>query len=86
MPDTGAEPVVTGDMIRVAMVEELQREGMLFVRRADRPIVVVAYGDKVSALDNRCPHLGFPLHRGTIKGGIITCHWQHVRRRDSLRT
>ena len=31
------------------------------------------------ALDNRCPHLGFPLHRGSVEDGILTCHWHHAR-------
>ena len=31
------------------------------------------------ALDNRCPHMGFPLSRGTTKDGILTCDWHHAR-------
>jgi nitrite reductase/ring-hydroxylating ferredoxin subunit len=27
--------------------------------------------------DNRC--LGFPLHRGSVGDGILTCHWHHAR-------
>jgi nitrite reductase/ring-hydroxylating ferredoxin subunit len=30
-------------------------------------------------LDNRCPHMGFPLDRGSIEDGILTCHWHHAR-------
>jgi hypothetical protein len=33
----------------------------------------------VRALDNRCPHLGFPLHKGSLQDGILTCHWHHAR-------
>jgi hypothetical protein len=33
----------------------------------------------VHAVDNRCPHMGFPLHRGTLQDGILTCHWHHAR-------
>jgi len=33
----------------------------------------------VHAVDNRCPHMGFPLHRGTVCDGILTCHWHHAR-------
>jgi hypothetical protein len=40
---------------------------------------VFADGDDVHAVDNRCPHMGFPLHRGTISDGIRTCHWHHAR-------
>lgn len=34
---------------------------------------------KVLAVDNRCPHMGFPLDRGTVRDGILTCHWHHAR-------
>src|SRR5216683_1754688 len=27
----------------------------------------------------RCPHLGFPLHRGSVKDNVLTCHWHHAR-------
>ena len=29
--------------------------------------------------DNRCPHMGFPLDRGTVKDCILTCQWHHAR-------
>ena len=32
-----------------------------------------------SPLDNRCPHMGFPLDRGSVEDGILTCHWHHAR-------
>ncbi|HEV2310377.1 MAG TPA: Rieske 2Fe-2S domain-containing protein, partial [Acidimicrobiia bacterium] len=31
------------------------------------------------ALEDRCPHMGFPLHRGTCDAGLLTCHWHHAR-------
>jgi hypothetical protein len=37
------------------------------------------YGDEVYAVDNRCPHMGFPLNQGTVKDGILICHWHHAR-------
>ncbi len=42
-------------------------------------IVLFAEGDRIYALDNRCPHMGFPLHRGTLCDGLLTCHWHHAR-------
>ena len=36
-------------------------------------------GETLSAVDNRCPHMGFPLHRGTLKHGVLTCHWHQAR-------
>ena len=69
----------TREWLPVATLEELRNKGVMVVRGADRPIAVYAHDGKVSAVDNRCPHLGFPLHRGTVQDGILTCHWHHAR-------
>jgi nitrite reductase/ring-hydroxylating ferredoxin subunit len=37
------------------------------------------HNPKVYAVDNRCPHMGFPLSKGTVKDSILTCHWHHAR-------
>ena len=58
------------DFIRVATLEELKAAGMIVVRGARCPILVVYDHGKVFALDNRCPHLGVPLHRGSVEDGI----------------
>ncbi|MFP3392740.1 Rieske (2Fe-2S) protein [Brevibacillus sp. SIMBA_040] len=42
-------------------------------------IVVFYHEEKVYAVDNRCPHMGFPLHMGSLCEGILTCHWHHAR-------
>src|SRR4029453_11459892 len=69
----------TPDYIRVATLEELKTAGMIVVRGARCPLLVVHDDGKVFALDNRCPHLGFPLHRGSVEDGLLTCHWHHAR-------
>ena len=65
--------------IRVAALEELKTQGMRVIQGLDRPVVVCVHEGIVSALDNRCPHLGFPLSKGTLKDGILTCHWHQAR-------
>lgn len=65
--------------IRVGPLEEVQRRGVMVVRGADRPIAVYAHDGQVSAVDNRCPHMGFPLSRGTVQDGILTCLWHNAR-------
>lgn len=42
-------------------------------------IAVFISDGKPYAVDNRCPHMGFPLDKGTIRDGILTCHWHHAR-------
>ena len=60
-------------------VAELERNGRLVVRGSHRPVLVIHDRGRVYALDNRCPHMGFPLERGSIEDGILTCHWHHAR-------
>ena len=69
----------TDDFIRAATLEELKAAGKIVVRGARCPLLVVYDEGKVFAFDNRCPHLGFPLHRGSGEDGILTCHWHHAR-------
>ena len=65
--------------VRVAKAAEVQASGCLAVRVQGHTLALFARGDKIYAVDNRCPHMGFPLHRGTLKNGILTCHWHHAR-------
>ena len=46
-------------------LEELRAKGQLVLRGRHRPVLVVHDHDRVFALDNRCPHMGFPLDKGT---------------------
>src|ERR1700740_1837427 len=69
----------TDEWIRVGTPEELKARGMTVVHGGSCPFLVVHDRGKFFALDNRCPHMGFPLHRGSIEDGILTCHWHHAR-------
>jgi nitrite reductase/ring-hydroxylating ferredoxin subunit len=60
-------------------LEELKTRGRLIVHGSHRPILVIYDRGHVFALDNRCPHMGFPLDRGSVEDGILTCHWHHAR-------
>jgi nitrite reductase/ring-hydroxylating ferredoxin subunit len=53
--------------------------GRTSVRVAGHSLALFFHDGRVHALDNRCPHMGFPLHRGTLQDGILTCHWHHAR-------
>ena len=69
----------TAQRERAASLEELRAKGRLVVGLNGHTVCLLAEGDEVYAVDNRCPHMGFPLHRGTVSDGILTCHWHHAR-------
>jgi nitrite reductase/ring-hydroxylating ferredoxin subunit len=64
---------------RAASLDELKAKGRLVLHGAHRPILVIYDQGRVFAIDNRCPHMGFPLDRGSVEDGILTCHWHHAR-------
>jgi nitrite reductase/ring-hydroxylating ferredoxin subunit len=73
---------VPGDFVqffRAASLAELQEKRMMTVPGEDRPLLLCSHEGKVFALDNRCPHMGFPLSKGSVQEGILTCHWHHAR-------
>src|SRR5215218_7148899 len=65
--------------ILVGTLEELKQKGYLSITAQGYNIVVFYHEEEVHALDNRCPHMGFPLSRGSTKDGILTCDWHHAR-------
>jgi nitrite reductase/ring-hydroxylating ferredoxin subunit len=71
--------VATEAFVHAASLAELQAAGRLVVHVDRHTLCLFADGDEVYAVDNRCPHMGFPLHRGTVCDGILTCHWHHAR-------
>ena len=69
----------TSKFVRAGSLEELKAKGRLVVHGRHRPVLLVQQDGHVFALDNRCPHMGFPLERGSVEDGILTCHWHHAR-------
>jgi nitrite reductase/ring-hydroxylating ferredoxin subunit len=71
--------VASERLVRAASLAELRAAGRLVVHLEGHVLCLFAEGDEVHAVDNRCPHMGFPLHRGSVRDGILTCHWHHAR-------
>ena len=65
--------------VRVGSLDELEEQGSRVVAVEGRTVLVLYDQGSVYALDNRCPHMGFPLNQGTVRDGILTCHWHHAK-------
>ena len=66
-------------LVSVARMEDLRGKGCITARAEGRTLALFLYGERVYALDNRCPHMGFPLDKGSVEEGILSCHWHHAR-------
>jgi nitrite reductase/ring-hydroxylating ferredoxin subunit len=65
--------------VRVGSLADLRSEGRIVSKVGTHGVLVVWQDGRAYAIDDRCPHMGFPLHRGTVEQGLVTCHWHHAR-------
>jgi toluene monooxygenase system ferredoxin subunit len=65
MPDTEDEAVLP--------LAVLQERGMAAVQVGTTRVLLVDVDGEVRAYDNRCPHRAWPLERGTLADGVLTC-------------
>lgn len=64
------------EWVRVANLEELASEGLGHqVKAAGLQIALFRWEDRVYALEDLCPHLGFPLSEGIVQFGEVICSW-----------
>ena len=73
--------------IRVANIAELPTEGLGHaIKTRGLDLALFRWNDDVYAIEDLCPHLGFPLSEGVMQNGEVICSWHgwHVRLRDGL--
>ncbi len=66
-------------LIHVGSLAEIADKHCIVVSGERHGIAVFYHDGRVYAVDNRCPHMGFPLSKGSLHCGILTCHWHHAR-------
>lgn len=67
-----------GNWTEVGPIDDL-RDGRLVKRLGDRQVVVIESDWRLYALDNRCPHEGYPLAVGRVndEACTLTCEWHN---------
>ena len=71
--------------MRVADLDEIPEDGMGHAFQIDGfDIAFFQWNELFYALENFCPHLGFPLTEGSVQKGEIVCGWHgwHIRMLD----
>jgi len=61
------------NIVRLASLSELSQEKIKIASTPGKEIALFSVGGKVYALDNACPHAGFPLGEGEISGEWVIC-------------
>ena len=62
---------------RVVSLQELEQKTRALLKTGSKHIAVFKVGQEVLAVDNRCPHQGYPLVQGTVDTCVLTCNWHH---------
>ncbi len=65
--------------IQAVSLEELEKKGRMVVRNGARQFALMKWNGRIFALDNRCPHEGYPLSEGTVnvQDCVLTCNWHN---------
>src|SRR5689334_4833526 len=62
--------------VQVAAVSDIPAGEAKAVRLGDgRSIALFNVDGRIYATNNQCPHMGYPLTRGTVRHGVVTCDW-----------
>ncbi|MCB0126667.1 MAG: Rieske (2Fe-2S) protein, partial [Caldilineaceae bacterium] len=67
------------EFFRAARLADFKKQGYLTVQVEDHTVALFEHDGQIYGVDNRCPHMGFPLDKGTVQDGILTCYWHYAR-------
>src|SRR5881396_246200 len=63
------------DFVKVADLKDVPEGTPKAVKVEGRSIALFQHQGNVYATDNQCPHMGYPLTRGRVRNGVLTCDW-----------
>ncbi len=60
-------------------IADLRKKGRLLFRHGPLQLAIFQVDEQIFAIDNRCPHEGYPLVEGKIAAGekVLTCNWHN---------
>ncbi|NUP99931.1 MAG: Rieske 2Fe-2S domain-containing protein, partial [Armatimonadetes bacterium] len=69
----------TTSLVRVAAVADLPPGAALAVKVNGHAVALFNADGVIRAIDNRCPHMGYPLVEAPVRAGVLRCPWHHWR-------
>jgi len=61
--------------VKVADIKDVIEGTPKAVKVEGRSIALFQHQGNIYATDNQCPHMGYPLTRGRVRNGVLTCDW-----------
>ena len=67
---------MANEWMRVAALNDIPKGEAKAIRAGEgRSIALFNVDGRIYATDNQCPHMGYPLTRGAVRHGVLTCDW-----------
>ena len=63
------------NFVKVADLKDVPEGTPKAVKVGGRSIALFQHQGSFYATDNQCPHMGYPLTRGRVRNGVLTCDW-----------
>ena len=63
------------NFVKVADIKDVPEGTPKAVKVEGRSIALFHHQGNFYATDNQCPHMGYPLTRGRVRNGVLTCDW-----------
>ena len=63
------------NFVKVAALSDIAEGKPRAVRVEGHSIALFQHEGAVYATDNQCPHMGYPLVRGRVRRGVLSCDW-----------
>ena len=73
-PETDPTPLTWHKLCAASEIEEDGRKPFTI---DGTHLALFKYEGKFHAVDNRCPHMGYPMSEGSVRDGVLICHWHH---------
>jgi len=68
-------PNPQSNFVKVADLKDVPEGTPKAVKVGGRSIALFQHQGSFYATDNQCPHMGYPLTRGRVRNGVLTCDW-----------
>ena len=59
--------------------EDIPEGGMTATKMASKEVLLAKVAGQIYAIDNACGHSGYPLHKGSLNGFVVTCRWHDAQ-------
>ncbi len=68
-----------GEYVKIAETKDVSKNQMQVFTVKEKEILVVNVEGKFYAFDNHCPHMGYPLFFGSLKGDTLICGFHSAK-------